>query len=83
MENSSSNNDSRPSRTDSSSTITPAVATSPTAPSSSPAAPSSEIKKAVDPESGVPAVEEKTAEEILAQVVETLPMRQLAPAFLG
>ncbi|KAG0048672.1 hypothetical protein BGZ83_006411 [Gryganskiella cystojenkinii] len=37
----------------------------------------------IDPESGVPVVEEKTAEEILAQVVETLPFRQLAPAFLG
>ncbi|KAG0291872.1 hypothetical protein BGZ96_004774 [Linnemannia gamsii] len=38
----------------------------------------------VDPESGLPTGEvEKTSEEILAQVVETLPLRQLAPAFLG
>ncbi|KAG0198434.1 hypothetical protein BGX28_008162 [Mortierella sp. GBA30] len=37
----------------------------------------------VDPESQMPVVKEQTADEILAQVVETLPMRQLAPAFLG
>ncbi|KAG0059614.1 hypothetical protein BGZ89_000258 [Linnemannia elongata] len=38
----------------------------------------------VDPESGLPTAEvEKTSDEILAQVVETLPLRQLAPAFLG
>ncbi|GJJ78783.1 hypothetical protein EMPS_11142 [Entomortierella parvispora] len=82
MENSNGNNGTQPSRTDSSLTIAPAVASS-TAPSSSPIAASSKVESAVDPESGVPAVEKKTAEEILAQVVETLPMRQLAPAFLG
>ncbi|KAF9926781.1 hypothetical protein FBU30_003692 [Linnemannia zychae] len=38
----------------------------------------------VDPESGLPTGEiEKTSEEILAQTVETLPLRELAPAFLG
>ncbi|KAF8923988.1 hypothetical protein BGZ58_002312 [Dissophora ornata] len=37
----------------------------------------------VDIESGVSTVEEKTAEQILSQEVETLPMRQLLPAFLG
>ncbi|KAG0296631.1 hypothetical protein BGZ98_000875 [Dissophora globulifera] len=38
---------------------------------------------AVDIESGVTVVMEKTAEQILLQEVETLPMRQLLPAFLG
>ncbi|KAG0379097.1 hypothetical protein BGX24_001767 [Mortierella sp. AD032] len=38
----------------------------------------------VDPESGLPIAEvEKTSEQILAETVETLPLRQLAPAFLG
>ncbi|KAG0278195.1 hypothetical protein BGZ95_004508 [Linnemannia exigua] len=38
----------------------------------------------VDPESGLPIAEiEKTSEQILAETVETLPIRQLAPAFLG
>jgi hypothetical protein len=36
-----------------------------------------------DPESGLPVVQEKTADEILAQTVETLPLRQLLPAFFG
>ncbi|KAG0267262.1 hypothetical protein BG011_007673 [Mortierella polycephala] len=40
-------------------------------------------KNKVDPESGMAVVQEQTAEEILAQEVKTLPMRQLAPAFLG
>ncbi|KAF9021300.1 hypothetical protein BGZ52_001860 [Haplosporangium bisporale] len=41
----------------------------------------------VDIESGLPTAsdteQEQTADEILAKEVETLPMRQLAPAFLG
>lgn len=37
----------------------------------------------IDPESGLPAIQEQTADEILAQTVETLPLRQLLPAFLG
>ncbi|KAF9127494.1 hypothetical protein BGW39_005828 [Mortierella sp. 14UC] len=38
----------------------------------------------VDPESGLSTAEvEKTSEQILAETVETLPLRQLAPAFLG
>ncbi|KAF9297457.1 hypothetical protein BGZ74_009822 [Mortierella antarctica] len=41
----------------------------------------------IDIESGMPTAtdteQEQTAEEILAKEVETLPMRQLAPAFLG
>ncbi|KAG0015389.1 hypothetical protein BGZ82_001412, partial [Podila clonocystis] len=39
----------------------------------------------IDIESGIPTVTdtEQTADEILAKEVETLPMRQLAPAFLG
>ncbi|KAG0006914.1 hypothetical protein BGZ65_001877 [Modicella reniformis] len=40
-------------------------------------------EKNVDPESGMPVAQEKTADEILAQTVETLPLRQLLPAFLG
>lgn len=40
-----------------------------------------------DIESGIPTAtdteQEQTADEILAKEVETLPMRQLAPAFLG
>ncbi|KAG0320946.1 hypothetical protein BGZ99_004229 [Dissophora globulifera] len=44
---------------------------------------STEKKILVDIESGVPVVVEKTAEQILLQEVETLPMRQLLPAFLG
>ncbi|KAG0326143.1 hypothetical protein BGZ99_010048 [Dissophora globulifera] len=37
----------------------------------------------LDPESGLPVVDGKTEEEIFSQIVETLPMRQLMPAFLG
>ncbi|KAG0011486.1 hypothetical protein BGZ81_002148, partial [Podila clonocystis] len=41
----------------------------------------------IDIESGMPTAtdseQEQTADEILAKEVETLPMRQLAPAFLG
>ncbi|KAG0300816.1 hypothetical protein BGZ98_008844 [Dissophora globulifera] len=37
----------------------------------------------LDPESGLPVVDGKTEEEIFSQTVETLPMRQLMPAFLG
>ncbi|KAG0358055.1 major facilitator superfamily domain-containing protein [Gamsiella multidivaricata] len=37
----------------------------------------------IDIESGVPVNEEKTEEQILAQEVQTLPMKQLLPAFLG
>ncbi|KAG0240117.1 major facilitator superfamily domain-containing protein [Mortierella sp. GBAus27b] len=36
-----------------------------------------------DIESGLPAQEEKTEDQILAQEVQTLPMRQLVPAFIG
>ncbi|KAF8937287.1 major facilitator superfamily domain-containing protein [Dissophora ornata] len=39
--------------------------------------------ESVDPESGLPVAQEKTVGEILAQTVETLPLRQLLPAFLG
>ncbi|KAF9289368.1 hypothetical protein BGZ68_009482 [Mortierella alpina] len=41
------------------------------------------VDEKVDPESQEPVAKEQTADEILAQVVKTLPMRQLAPAFLG
>ncbi|KAF9906647.1 hypothetical protein BX616_000666 [Lobosporangium transversale] len=37
----------------------------------------------MDIESGVPVKEEQTEEQILSQEVQTLPMRQLMPAFLG
>ncbi|KAF9357617.1 hypothetical protein BGX26_003408 [Mortierella sp. AD094] len=40
-------------------------------------------KDEVDIESGVPKNEEKTSDQILSQEVQTLPMRQLIPAFLG
>ncbi|KAF9108675.1 hypothetical protein BGX27_008259 [Mortierella sp. AM989] len=40
-------------------------------------------KDGVDIESGIPSNEEKTSDQILSQEVQTLPMRQLLPAFLG